>query len=91
MYALLRHKTIHKVSIFLYKQWWSSTRQNIPFETFEVTIFVTLDKRKKKWRTAFKQKSQLVVISFRKTWHGIMLNKEIFLEWKLNQRKSRKK
>ena len=47
MYALLRHKTIHKVSIFLYKQWWSSTRQNIPFETFEVTIIVTLDKSKK--------------------------------------------
>ena len=46
MYAVLHHKTIHEVSIFLYKQWWSSTRQNIPLETFEVTIFVTLDKRR---------------------------------------------
>ena len=31
----------------LHKQRWSSTRQNIPFETFEVTIHATLDTRRK--------------------------------------------
>ena len=43
----LRHKTTHVVSTFLHKQPWSSTRQNIPFETFEVTIYATLDIRSK--------------------------------------------
>ena len=37
----------HEVSTLLHKQRWSSTRQNIPFETFEVTIYATLDTRRK--------------------------------------------
>ena len=45
MYALLHHKT-HKVSTLLHKQRWNSTRQNIPLETFEVTIYVTVDTTK---------------------------------------------
>ena len=47
-YALLRHKTTLEVSTWLYKQRWSSTRQNILFETFEVTIYAILDTRRKK-------------------------------------------
>ena len=49
--------------------------------------------KKKKWRTVFKQKSLLVDIRFTKTWHGVhivMLNKEILLQWKSKQKKSRK-
>ena len=46
MYALPRHKTTHELSTLLYKQW-SSTRQKIQFETFEVTIYATLDTRTK--------------------------------------------
>ena len=78
-YALLRHKTLLEVSTWLYKQRWSSTRQNIPFETFEITIYAILD-------TVFKQKSQLMDIVFTKTWHGVMLNKEILLQWESQQR-----
>ena len=77
-YALLRHKTTLEVSTWLYKQRWSSTRQNIPFETFEVTIYAILDTKRKKG-AVFKQKSQLMDIAFTKTWHGVMLNKEILL------------
>ena len=47
MHALLRHKTTYEVSTLLHKQRWSSTRQNIPFETFEVTIYATLGTRRK--------------------------------------------
>ena len=47
MYALLRHKTTHEVSTFLHKQRWSSTKENIPFETFEVTTYATLDTRRR--------------------------------------------
>ena len=47
MYALLRHKATHKVRTLLHKQRWSSTRQHIPFESFEVTIYAILDTRRK--------------------------------------------
>ena len=47
MYPLLRHKTAYEVSTLLRNQRWSSTIQNIPFETFEVTIDATLDTRRK--------------------------------------------
>ena len=47
MYALLRHKTTQEVSALLHRQRWSSTRQNIPFEIIEVTIYATLDTRRK--------------------------------------------
>ena len=40
-------KKTHDVSTLLHKQRWSSTRQNIPFETFKVTIYATLDTRRK--------------------------------------------
>ena len=47
MYALLRHKTTDEVSTLLHKQRWSSAKRDIPFETFEVTIYATLDTRRK--------------------------------------------
>ena len=47
MYAVLRHKTTHEVSILLHKERWGSTRQNIPLESFEATIYARLDTRKK--------------------------------------------
>ena len=47
MCALLRHKATHKVRTLLHKQRWSSTRQHIPFESFEVTIYAILDTRRK--------------------------------------------
>ena len=47
MHALFRHKTTHEVIALLNKQQWSSTRKNIPFEIFEVTIYATLDSRRK--------------------------------------------
>ena len=46
-YALLHHKTTHEVSTLLHKQQWSTTRENIPVATFEVTIYATLDTRRK--------------------------------------------
>ena len=47
MYALLRHKTTHEVRTLLPKQPWSSSRENIPFENFEVTFYATLDTKRK--------------------------------------------
>ena len=76
MYVLLHHKTTHEVNTLLHKQRWSSTRQNIPFETFEVKIYATLDARRK---------NGLQFSSGSNAWHGVMLNKEILLQWKLKQ------
>ena len=36
-----------EIGTLLHKQRWSSTRQNIPFLIFEVTIYATLDTRRK--------------------------------------------
>ena len=56
MYAVLRHKTTHEVSILLHKERWGSTRQNIPLESFEATIYARLDTRKKKMAYSFQTK-----------------------------------
>ena len=45
--CMLHHKTTHEVVTLLHKQRWSSARLNIPFKTFEVTIYATLDTRRK--------------------------------------------
>ena len=59
MYALLHHKT-HKVSTLLHKQRWNSTRQNIPLETFEVTIYVTVDTTKNGVQFSSKNRSSWI-------------------------------
>ena len=45
LFSIIKKK--HEVSTWLHKQRWSSTRENIPVGTFEVTIYETLDKRRK--------------------------------------------
>ena len=60
MYALLRHKTTHEVSMLLHKQGWSLTRQNIPLETFEVTIYVTVDTTKNGVQFSSKNRSSWI-------------------------------
>ena len=48
IFKLLRMlSSVIKQYTLLHKQRWSSTRQNIPFKTFEVTIYATLDTRRK--------------------------------------------
>ena len=48
IFKLLRMlSSVIKQYTLLHKQRWSSARQNIPFKTFEVTIYATLDTRRK--------------------------------------------
>ena len=61
MYALLRHKTTHEVSALLHRQRWSSTRQNIAFEITEVTIYATLDTRRK---MAYSSQAKIVACGY---------------------------
>ena len=73
MYALLRHKTTHEVRTLLPKQPWSSSRENIPFENFEVTFHATID-TKRKTGVQWSKKNGVNGV---KT--GVILNKVILL------------